>query len=153
MSAVGPIATILRLSSNWSLSADCVAKVVLHWRSKNSNGRRCGFRVEMRGTSSPRVKLTCDSVTRLRLYETAITSRFVFSRKNRGPATFDFCNTIGGIAIGAALHLGVSIRLEGADTCSKKLIIELAKPSGLIVEKKRKECISAAHCNARNRVQ
>ena len=31
---------------------------------------------------------------RLRLYESAIASCFVFSRKNRDPATFDFCNTI-----------------------------------------------------------
>jgi hypothetical protein len=46
-----------------------------------------------------------------------------------------------------------SIRLELADACSKKLIVELAKPSGLFVEKKRKECISAAQCDARNRVQ
>jgi hypothetical protein len=49
--------------------------------------------------------------------------------------------------------LGVSIRLEAADACSKKLIVELAKPSGLLVKKKRKECISAAQCDARNRVQ
>src|SRR5262249_19218867 len=33
--------------------------------------------------------------TRLRLYESAIASCFVFSRKIRDPATFDFCNTIG----------------------------------------------------------
>jgi hypothetical protein len=32
---------------------------------------------------------------RLRLYESAIASRFVFSRKIGDPATFDFCNTIG----------------------------------------------------------
>jgi hypothetical protein len=32
-------------------------------------------------------------------------------------------------------------------------MVELAKPSGLLVEKKRKECISAAQCDARNRVQ
>jgi len=31
----------------------------------------------------------------LRLYESAIASRFVFSRKIRRSATFDFCNTIG----------------------------------------------------------
>jgi hypothetical protein len=29
------------------------------------------------------------------LYESAVASRFVFSRKIRSPATFDFCNTIG----------------------------------------------------------
>ena len=38
------------------------------------------------------------SVTRLKLYESAIASRFVFSRKILGPATFDFCNTIPPIA-------------------------------------------------------
>src|ERR1700758_4596235 len=38
------------------------------------------------------------STTRLRLHESAIASRFVFSRKIRDPATFDFCNTIGGKA-------------------------------------------------------
>jgi hypothetical protein len=32
---------------------------------------------------------------RLRLCESAIASRFVFSPKIRDPATFDFCNTIG----------------------------------------------------------
>jgi hypothetical protein len=31
---------------------------------------------------------------RLRSYESVIAFRFVFSRKIRGPATFDFCNTI-----------------------------------------------------------
>jgi hypothetical protein len=31
----------------------------------------------------------------LRLHESAIAFRFVFSRKIRCPATFDFCNTIG----------------------------------------------------------
>jgi hypothetical protein len=31
----------------------------------------------------------------LRSYESAIASRFGFSRKKRRPATFDFCNTIG----------------------------------------------------------
>jgi hypothetical protein len=31
---------------------------------------------------------------RLRLCESAIASRFVFSPKIRDPATFDFCNTI-----------------------------------------------------------
>ena len=30
----------------------------------------------------------------MRLYESAIASRFVFSRKIRSPATFEFCNTI-----------------------------------------------------------
>jgi hypothetical protein len=35
------------------------------------------------------------STTRLRLHESAIGSRFVFSRKIRDPTTFDFCNTIG----------------------------------------------------------
>ena len=35
------------------------------------------------------------SVVRLRLYESAIASCFVFSRKIRRPATFDFCNNIG----------------------------------------------------------
>src|SRR5262249_260274 len=34
-------------------------------------------------------------VTRLRLYESAIASRFGFSRKIRSPATLDFCNRIG----------------------------------------------------------
>jgi hypothetical protein len=29
-----------------------------------------------------------------RIYESVIAFRFVFSRKIRGPATFDFCNTI-----------------------------------------------------------
>src|SRR3978361_720861 len=46
-----------------------------------------------------------------------------------------------------------SIRLEAADACSKKLIVEFAKPSCFLVEKKRKERISAAQCDARNRVQ
>src|SRR5258705_8260761 len=32
---------------------------------------------------------------RLRLYESAITSRSVFLRKICGPATFEFCNKIG----------------------------------------------------------
>jgi hypothetical protein len=32
---------------------------------------------------------------RLRLYESVIASRFVFSQKIRGPATFDFYNSIG----------------------------------------------------------
>jgi hypothetical protein len=32
---------------------------------------------------------------RLRLCESAIAPRFVFSPKIRDPATFDFCNTIG----------------------------------------------------------
>jgi hypothetical protein len=31
----------------------------------------------------------------LRVYESVIVSRFLFSRKFRGAATFDFCNTIG----------------------------------------------------------
>jgi hypothetical protein len=31
----------------------------------------------------------------LRAYESVIVSRFLFSRKIRGAATFDFCNTIG----------------------------------------------------------
>jgi len=58
------------------------------------------------------------------------------------------------LAVGATIvPWGCSIRLELADACSKKLIVELAKPSGLFVEKKRKECISAAQCDARNRVQ
>jgi len=30
----------------------------------------------------------------LRAYESVIVSRFLFSRKIRGAATFDFCNTI-----------------------------------------------------------
>jgi hypothetical protein len=32
---------------------------------------------------------------RLMSYESVIVFRFVFSRKIRGPATFDFCNNIG----------------------------------------------------------
>jgi hypothetical protein len=32
----------------------------------------------------------------LRLHESAIASRFVFSRKIHDPASFDFCNTIEG---------------------------------------------------------
>jgi hypothetical protein len=32
---------------------------------------------------------------RLRIFESVIASRFVFWRKLGGPATFDFCNTIG----------------------------------------------------------
>src|ERR1700730_8669191 len=40
------------------------------------------------------LNLQATSVTRLRLYESAIVSRFVFSRKIRRPTTFDFCNTI-----------------------------------------------------------
>src|ERR1700730_5262485 len=40
------------------------------------------------------LNLQATSVTRLTLYESAIVSRFVFSRKIRRPATFDFCNTI-----------------------------------------------------------
>jgi hypothetical protein len=32
---------------------------------------------------------------RVRLYESAIASRFVISQKISRPATFDFCNSIG----------------------------------------------------------
>src|SRR5258708_21220241 len=40
------------------LSADCVAKVVLHRWTKTFAGCRRGFRVKICGTSSPRAKLT-----------------------------------------------------------------------------------------------
>jgi hypothetical protein len=46
------------------------------------------------GPSLRTINSQATSTTRLRLYESAIASRFVFSRKIRDPATFDFCNTI-----------------------------------------------------------
>jgi hypothetical protein len=51
------------------------------------------------------------------------------------------------------LCIRVSIRPEAGNARSKKLIVELAKLGGLLVKKKRKECISAAQRDARNRVQ
>lgn len=48
--------------------------------------------------------------------------------------------------------MGKSIRLEAADTWFKKLIVEFAKSGGRLVEKKRKECISASPCDAGNRL-
>src|SRR5580693_9427590 len=62
--------------------------------TKNSAGYRRGFRVKMWGPYRLTLNSQATSVTRLRLYESAIASRFVFSREIRSPATFDFCNTI-----------------------------------------------------------
>jgi hypothetical protein len=56
---------------------------------------------------------------RLRLYESVIAFRFVFSRKIRGRATFDFCNTIGQERPWlnlAALYLRDSARLRTNDS-------------------------------------
>src|SRR5271170_2183020 len=50
---------------------------------------------DVRGPHRLTLNSQATSVTRLRLYESAIASRFVFSRKIPRPATFDFCNTIG----------------------------------------------------------
>src|SRR5215472_9015735 len=66
---------------------------------------------------------------------------------------FDTAKTQSGHRLSAQQpRLGESIRLVDADTWSKRLIVELAKSSGLLVEKKRKECISASPCDAGNRV-
>src|SRR6516162_3866053 len=66
---------------------------------------------------------------------------------------FDTAKTQSGHRLSAQQpRLGESIRLVAADTWSKRLIVELAKSSGLLVEKKRKECISASPCDAGNRV-
>ena len=45
-----------------------------------------------------RLNSQATAVTRLRLYELAIASRFLFLREIRSPATFDFCNKIVPIA-------------------------------------------------------
>jgi tetratricopeptide (TPR) repeat protein len=60
----------------------------------------CGLQARLscknvRGPHRLTLNSQATSVVRLRLYESAIASRFVFSRKIRRPATFDFCNTIG----------------------------------------------------------
>jgi hypothetical protein len=62
---------------------------------KNSKGRRRDFRVKMRGEPHGlTLNAQATSVRRMRLYESAITSRPVFSRKIARPATSDFCNNI-----------------------------------------------------------
>ncbi len=61
---------------------------------KNSAGYRRGFRVRCEGPHRLTLNSQATAVTRLRLYESAIAFRFVFSRKIRKHATFDFCNTI-----------------------------------------------------------
>jgi CheY-like chemotaxis protein len=48
----------------------------------------------MKALFVPGSAVLATSTTRLRLYESAIASCFVFSRKICDPATFDFCNTI-----------------------------------------------------------
>ncbi len=48
---------------------------------------------------------------RLRLYESVIAFRFVFSRRIRGPATFDFCNKIPRTA--DIRQLQIALRVEG----------------------------------------
>src|SRR5580693_6429048 len=73
-------------------------------RTKNSAGYRRGFRVKMWGPYRLTLNSQATSVTRLRLYESAIASRFVFSREIRSSATFDFCNTIIRKQTGAPQH-------------------------------------------------
>ena len=62
---------------------------------KNSPGCRGGFGIKMRGTSSRHAKLTGDFGKATEATESAVASRFVFSRKIRRLATSDFCNKIG----------------------------------------------------------
>src|SRR5215204_4109146 len=50
---------------------------------------------DVRGPHRLTLNSQAASVMRLRSHESAIAFRFMFSRKIRGPATFDFCNNIG----------------------------------------------------------
>ncbi len=79
------------MSGRCRLLADCVAKVVLHWDQKFCGLQARLSRKDVRDLIASR-KTQGDFGTRLRLYELSIASHFVFSRKNRCPATFDFCN-------------------------------------------------------------
>ena len=77
------------------VGADCVAKARFAPGSKISAGCRRGFRVKMcEGPHRLTLNSQATSVTRLKLYELATTPWFMFSRKIRSPATFDFCNKI-----------------------------------------------------------
>src|SRR6202034_1675204 len=59
------------------------------------NPASCGrvFRIKMLGTDPLTLNSPATSATRLRVHESGIVSRFSFSRKIRGAATFGFCNT------------------------------------------------------------
>jgi hypothetical protein len=86
-----------RVRKAWAVvrfAFDCVAKVVLHPGSKILKAAGAAFVQRCEGPHRLTLNSQAASTTRLRLYESTIASRFVFSRKIRDHATFDFCNTI-----------------------------------------------------------
>jgi hypothetical protein len=112
-------------------------------RSFCTDGQKfCGLQArfsckDVRGPHRLTLNLQATALTRLRVYESATVSRFVFSRKIRRPATFDFCNTIPPIA---TRSLRRTRRFFGPDNgtgcqlsvvlASLSILLWLAMPSG-----------------------
>ena len=82
------------MSAQWALRGRYCCKSRFAQVIKNSAGCRRVFGVKMWGDRFSRVKLTSDFGNAIEAIRT-IVCRFLFSRKIRGVATFDFCNTIG----------------------------------------------------------
>jgi hypothetical protein len=62
---------------------------------QNSAGRSCVFSCkDVRGDCSSHVKLTGEFGNAIEGIRISNAFRFLFSRKIRGAATFDFCNTL-----------------------------------------------------------